>query len=125
MSNKRAQDETRYCERCGISYLWTVEDQKGQAAGEPAPTHCPGCRALLAPAGRERGLVKWYNIRKRYGFLVRHGQPELFVSAASLAGQKFLRAGDLVEFRLGSNSEGPMAEDVRVIMPADDSAASL
>lgn len=124
MSNKRAQDDTRYCERCGISYIWTVEEQKQAAADEagarPAPTLCPGCRALLPGPGRERGLVKWYNIRKRYGFLVRHGRPDLFVPAASLLGQKFLQTGDLVEFGVGRNNEGPIAQEVRVILPADN-----
>ena len=126
-------DEMLYCERCGISFLWTVEertlpDGANAAAGEahaPAvdaqerpPRYCPGCRALLPQPARERGLVKWYNIRKRYGFVVRHNQPDIFVPAASLRGARFLQTGELVEFSVGANAEGPIAEDVRVLRAA-------
>lgn len=126
-------DEMLYCERCGISFLWTVEERMPrEGARAPAgearppivdtqerpPRYCPGCRALLPQPARERGLVKWYNIRKRYGFVVRQNQPDIFVPAASLRGARFLQSGDLVEFSVGSNAEGPIAEDVRVLRGA-------
>lgn len=109
-----------YCERCGISFLWTVEEQEREieaAAGAHlvAPRNCPGCRALLPAPERERGMVKWYNIRKRYGFVVRVNQPDIFVPSVSLQGVRFLQTGDLVEFSVSSNSEGPMAADVRLL----------
>ncbi len=52
--SKRRQDETRYCENCGISFIWTVEEQRvniepaqpvttspndqGEEQGKPQPT---------------------------------------------------------------------------------------
>jgi cold shock CspA family protein len=115
MSNKRQKDDIRYCEKCGISYLWSVEEQKRLEAGARPPECCPGCRQILPSAGRQRGMVKWYSRRKRYGFIVRNGQPELFVPASSLSQPEDLRTGDLVEYSLGSNAVGPIADAVVVV----------
>ncbi len=114
----RLDDAIGYCGRCGISFFWSIEEQKrAQEQGQAvrAPALCPGCRALLPPDGRERGMVKWYNIRKRYGFVVRAAAPDIFVPAASLRGVRFLQTGDLVEFSIGRNAEGPIAEAVRLL----------
>lgn len=115
------QDETRYCENCGISFIYTSEeqrrDERERAGGAliPPPSHCPGCRALLPQAGRERGMVKWYSPRKRYGFVVRAGGSELFLPAASLAGRRLPQTGELVEFALGEHDGRPIAVDVTLL----------
>ncbi len=151
---QQQQDETRYCEHCGISYIWTVEEQRWQhernvvfdtgnvtaqeeesEAGnemqlnhreeeaalhspltlstEP-PHYCPGCRYLLPTAGRERGLVKWYNRRKGYGFLVRSTGPEIYVNRNALR-RGHLRPDELVEFTVDENQQGPVATQVTVL----------
>jgi cold shock protein len=111
------QDETRYCERCAISFLYTSEEQRAaQRDGAPEPLLCPGCRALLPKAGRERGAVKWYSARKRYGFITRAQKGDLFVPASSLTGRASLEAGDLVEFGLGENERGAIAVDVTPLL---------
>jgi CspA family cold shock protein len=127
-TNRRIQDEIRYCDRCGISFLWPVEEQRAEAAVDAAqsaetlpavpPRFCPGCRLLLPAPGRERGMVKWYSMRKRYGFVVRRDQPEIFVPGAALVGVRILQPGDLVEFSIGANEQGPVAQDVRLIASA-------
>jgi CspA family cold shock protein len=111
------QDEILYCARCGISFVWTQEEQRALAASgpTPAPTHCPGCRHLLPPAGRERGLVKWYDARRQYGFLVRAGEPELYVHRTAIVGGRALRSGDLVEFAVATTDRGPAAADVTLV----------
>jgi cold shock protein len=108
------QDEILYCARCGISFLWSQEEQKW-AAGAPAPKHCHGCRRLLPATGRERGQVKWYDARKQYGFIVRVGQPDLYVHRSSLRGGRQLRPDHLVEFGVEQTARGPAAVDVVVI----------
>jgi CspA family cold shock protein len=116
--NGRPQDQLRYCERCGISFLWTAEEQRAADHSQgtpPAPDHCPGCRLLTPAAGRERGVVKWYNFRKRYGFIVRRDQPEIFAHGSELEGSGGLRPGDLVEFTASDSDRGPIATAIRVI----------
>jgi len=117
VEEKRLQDDMRYCERCGISFVFSKEEQKAALAGEmPAPVLCAGCRALLPAAGRERGMVKWYSPRKRYGFVVRQNHGELFLPASSLSGKVAPQPGDLVEFALGENEQGPIAIEVVLLL---------
>jgi CspA family cold shock protein len=121
MSNQ-ILDQIRYCERCGISFLWSTEEQKSERAQEQAsvpPSHCPGCRLLLPTAGRERGLVKWYNHRKRYGFLVRHGHLDLFAHGSDIQGANSLRPGDFVEFGVESGERGPTAKEIVILGHSD------
>jgi CspA family cold shock protein len=119
VSNPPPTDQIRYCERCGISFLWSAEEQKaaraeGQAMPAP-PSHCPGCRLLLPVAGRERGLVKWYNHRKRYGFLVRRDHPEIFAHGSDLQEASSLRPGDLVEFSVEMGERGLAAKEITIL----------
>ena len=117
VNEKRLQDETRYCERCGISFVYSREEQKAAlVAAIPAPQLCAGCRAVLPAAGRERGMVKWYSPRKRYGFVVRHNHDELFLPASSLRGKVAPQPGDLVEFALGENEQGKIAVEVTLLL---------
>lgn len=116
------QDEIQYCARCGISFLWSQEEQK-RSARAPAPLHCPGCRRLLPAGGRERGLVKWYDGRKQYGFLVRAGHADIYVHRSALAAAgRGLHPGDLVEFRIEQTERGPAAFDVTLVQPASTTA---
>ncbi len=115
------QDETRYCENCGISFIYTSEEQRRDARDRasgtlvPPPMLCAGCRAILPAVGRERGMVKWYSARKRYGFLVRTSGSELFLPAASLSGKRLPQPGELVEFSLGERDGRPIAADVKML----------
>ncbi len=117
MSNKpkKLQDTILYCGRCGISFFWSIEEQVHPAGQSLAPLLCPGCRVLLPPTGSERGLVKWYSPRKRYGFITRQNQPDIFFPAVSLRTPRPPRTGDLVEFTLSQNEQGAIADDVRLL----------
>ena len=131
MSQSNQLDQIQYCERCGISFLWTAEEQKAEQAQNhrqdkdnssakgTRPSHCPGCRYLLPAAGRERGLVKWYNRRKRYGFLVRRDHPEIFAHGSAIADANALRPGDLVEFSVVTSERGLAASEITVLEHGD------
>lgn len=115
-------DEVCYCERCGVSFLWTIEEksqakrQADSSADElQTPTHCPGCRLLLPTGARERGLVKWYNGRKRFGFIIRPSGAELFAHGSELKEASALQPGDLVEFGTQMTDKGEAAHEVVVL----------
>jgi CspA family cold shock protein len=122
MSGRKQQDETLFCERCGISFLWSTEERKmaeQQTARVDEPHLCPGCRWLLPAPGRERGLIKWYNTRKHYGFVTRRNATELYLHGSALREPGRLATGDLVEFTVDANERGPMATDVLVLERGD------
>jgi CspA family cold shock protein len=74
------------------------------------------CRRLVPTPERKRGLVKWFNHSKGYGFITPHEGPEVFMHKAGLAaGQALPRAGQLVEFALRSGARGAQAEEVVVL----------
>ena len=108
------QDEILYCARCGVSFLWTQEEQK--QPGAITPLYCPGCRHLTPAPGRERGLVKWYDRRKHYGFIVRVGKPEIYVHRSAIVNQRQLSPGDLVEFTVEESARGPAAAAVLLVV---------
>ena len=113
MSND-VQDETCYCENCGISFLWIGEEQRINTDLE-APSYCPGCRQLMPDEEHERGMVKWYNARKRFGFIVRPDTEEIFVHRSALKGTNRLREGDLVEYYVAEGKSGLAARAVRIL----------
>ena len=103
------------CERCGVTFLWTIEEQRCAADGERSPLCCMGCRYLLPGAGRQRGLVKWYSPRKKYGFISPHSGPDLFAHRSHFKGVGRLRQGDLVEFAIEETEKGVAAVDVQLL----------
>lgn len=118
---KRKRDEMCQCARCGVEFLWSAEEQRHQVENE-APTTCAGCRMLTPTAGRERGVVKWYDPRKKYGFIVRQKETEIFTHRSQVEESGRLHEGDLVEFRAVQGDKGWMASEVRrleVAVPED------
>lgn len=122
--NNRRRDEMCICDNCGVSFLWTIEEQHQMAAEQAgevdAPPFCPACRRLAAPTGRERGVVKWYDGRKHYGFIVRQKEDEIFAHRSQLAERGRLHEGDLVEFTVTTGEKGLMATDVRVLARGEE-----
>jgi len=124
MKRREMSDGMLYCERCGVSFLWTAEEQHQQTEpGNPKPSHCLGCRLLLAAPGRERGLVKWYNERNKYGFVTRTTGPEIFIHRSRFDGMGRVRPGDLVEFAVEEGEKGPIAVDVRLLARPEKQSA--
>jgi CspA family cold shock protein len=134
---KRAADETLFCERCGISFLWTSEEQTSSpgmsdeaqsgrnSSAVQRPRLCPGCRHLLPDDARERGMVKWFSHKKRYGFVHRAGEPDAFVHRSEISPGVRLRPGDLVEFSVVEDERGPSAAQVSLLSRANALAGTV
>jgi CspA family cold shock protein len=61
------------------------------------------------------GVVKWFNARKKYGFISQEGGPDVFVHANEVVGASTLREGQRVEFDVAQGAKGPQATNVRPI----------
>jgi CspA family cold shock protein len=64
---------------------------------------------------RERGLVKWFNDAKGFGFITREGESDVFVHHSAIHGDGFksLEEGQRVEFEVMQGQKGLQAKDVR------------
>lgn len=61
-----------------------------------------------------RGMVKWFNDRKGYGFIEAEGQTDVFVHFSAIQGTGFrtLREGEQVEFEVKASERGSEAAHV-------------
>lgn len=61
-----------------------------------------------------KGVVKWFNEKKGYGFLSQDDGDDVFVHYSSIQGDGFktLKEGDPVEFEVQEGPKGPQAVNV-------------
>jgi len=84
------------------------------AAGTGATTTNLRAQPVTGDAGREGGTVKWFNVSKGFGFIVKDDGEEIFVHFRSIRGEgrRGLRDGQRVSFVVAQSDKGPQAEDV-------------
>lgn len=65
----------------------------------------------------EKGLVKWFDNRKGYGFIVYNEEEEIFVhfTAIEEEGFKFLEENQIVTFEIMEGTRGLQAAHVKKI----------
>ena len=66
---------------------------------------------------REKGIVKWFNAAKGFGFIQRHTGEDVFVhfSAIQMNGYRTLEEGQKVEFDVAPGRKGDEAQNVRPV----------
>jgi CspA family cold shock protein len=69
------------------------------------------------PEGDEEGTVKWFNVKKGFGFIVRDQGDEIFVHFRAIRGRgrRVLRQGQLVRFNVVEADKGLQADNVSIL----------
>ena len=69
------------------------------------------------PEGEEEGTVKWFNVKKGFGFIVRESGDEVFVHFRAIRGRgrRVLRQGQTVRFEVVEASKGLQADNVSTL----------
>ncbi len=64
-----------------------------------------------------KGVIKWFNEKKGYGFISNEEGGDVFVHYTGIAGDGFrtLNEGDRVEFEIETSDKGPRAVSVKAI----------
>ena len=64
-----------------------------------------------------KGVVKWFNDKKGYGFITDEEGNDVFVHYQEIQGDGFktLQENDNVEFEVGEGEKGPKAMNVRKV----------
>lgn len=65
----------------------------------------------------QKGIVKWFNNEKGFGFITGEDTVDYFVHFSGIAGEGFkkLEEGDAVSFEIAEGKKGPMAVEVTVV----------
>ena len=62
---------------------------------------------------RERGVVKWFDVKRGIGFIQRTGAPDVFVHFSQIISvERSFQKGEAVEFGVKTGKKGPAAVDV-------------
>lgn len=66
----------------------------------------------------ERGVVKWFDEAKQYGFITSStSKKDIFVHATNIETlDRALEPGDIVSYEIGDGAKGPEAKNVRLIV---------
>lgn len=112
--------ESAVCQNCGTGFVVTdnyLELLKRRGFRVHYPPQCPTCFLTHGLLPKTVGTVKWYNPRKRYGFLVAEDGCELFVHQRQIlaadAGE--FQAGRRVRFHVHHPPKGPEALNVEMM----------
>lgn len=129
------RDSWATCEKCGKQFVFTVEEQRrlDKMGLEVEPSLCPECREgqpveAVAPVesaeavasleeGEQIGVVKWYEPRKRYGFITMRNGEDIFFHKNAIAegNERDFKEGVRVTFAVTESDKGPEASEVKLV----------
>lgn len=114
------QLESVACQRCGSGFVLTTTylDLIRRRGGRViVPLLCPTCFLKAGPIPKKRGRIKWFDPRKRCGFIASEEGEEIFFRLKQFLednGQE-PHEGQCVAFHLHYPPKGPEALNVELV----------
>jgi cold shock CspA family protein len=108
------------CRRCGMGFLVTPTDldsMRRWGARVVVPLLCLRCFRQQGPLPKERGTVKWFDPRRRYGFIVDEHDDEVYFRQDQLFGKKrdLALEGQAARFHVHKTVKGLEALNVELL----------
>lgn len=112
------------CQRCGRGFVMTdayLDFLQRRGVKVKVPMQCMACFLKGGPLLKELGAIKWFDTRKRYGFVATEEGQDIFIHQKQiLDGQHDIpREGQAVRFHVHQSLKGPEAWNVELVR--DDS----
>ena len=112
-------DRLLKCQSCGITFLVTSQGlSPGALTVKGAePRLCPGCATLERLCSRRRGIVKWFDPRRGYGFIEPDQGSEVFFHRSDLQpdGRHLVLRGLKVEMEIEETGQGQRARHILLL----------
>jgi CspA family cold shock protein len=107
------------CKRCGTSFIlsptycdWLA--RRGVKVIQPML--CATCFSKVGPLPKQRGVIKWFNPHKHYGFIdAEEGEDVFFHQEQIVEGGKEAHEGQRARFHVRYAERGPQALNVEVL----------
>lgn len=113
------QIRTMVCQHCGIGFTLT-ENYRNWLARRGVrvvvPVLCTTCFMKVGPLPKQQGQVKWFDSRKRYGFIVAEEGEEVFFHQRQIIEKNGEGAheGQGARFHVYYSTKGPEALNVEL-----------
>jgi CspA family cold shock protein len=114
------KSELIVCQRCGRGFVLAdtyLDLIYRRGARVVAPVLCPTCFIAKGPQPKQRGEIKWFSPRRRYGFIIAEAGEEVFFHRGQVLDDQHqrLRGGQAVRFHLCYPLKGPEALNVELV----------
>ena len=103
---------------CSLSATMS-KGPKGRSGQSPKrkPATKPANRPAQINSAKETGIVKWFNVKKGFGFITRDAGDDIFVHYRNIEGngRRAIAEGDRVQFVVIEGDKGLQADEVETI----------
>jgi CspA family cold shock protein len=107
------------CKRCGTSFILSPNYRDWLARRGVKviqPMLCATCFSKVGPLPKQRGVIKWFNPHKHYGFIdAEEGEDVFFHQEQIVEGGGEAHEGQRARFHVRYAEKGPQALNVEVL----------
>jgi len=108
------------CKRCGSSFILSANYRDWLARRGVKviqPMLCPTCFMKVGPLPKKRGVIKWFNPSKHYGFISVEEGEDVFFHQRQVVwnAEKRAHEGQTARFHMRYAEKGPEALNVELL----------